>query len=359
MTQVLSNRALNRALLQRQWLSEPVDATPLEAVEHLVGLQAQLDDPPYYQLWSRLRDFDVADLSTLLETGSAVRIAVMRGTVHLVSAQDCGRLRRLTQPCHERDLAGSQHGKQLAGVDFDRLTDQSRRLLDEGPVTNAELGRRLQRHWPQHAAVHLAYGARCLLPLVQVPPRGIWGKGGTLRYALADQHLGEAAAATADPESTVLRYLRAFGPASVRDYQKWSGLTRQREVFARLESRLRRYRGPEGGELFDLAEASTPDEEAPAPRVVLVGPFDNIVLSHADRSRVIDEVGLRKLLRPNGLFPGIFLLDGFAAGEWSVDRKSKPATVSFAPFGRLSKKDSAALEAAGERLRRFVDSGRS
>ncbi|MGH8793913.1 MAG: winged helix DNA-binding domain-containing protein [Stackebrandtia sp.] len=349
MTRVLGRKALNRALLRRQWLDAPVDAAPLAAIDHLAGLQAQLGDPPYYQLWSRLRGFRPADLSALLLNREAVRIAAMRGTVHLVSAADCGPLRRLVQPYQERALNSSDHGKKLVGVDYDALAAEARRVLADGPLGNDELGMRLTKRWPDHEAVHLAYGARCLLPLIQIPPRGVWDEGGALTYALAEQWLGEQADAAAEPESTVVRYLKAFGPASVDDYQKWSGVTRQRAVFARLRPRLVVYSDDEGKELFDVPDAALPDPDQPiAPR--LVGPFDNLVLSHADRSRIIDDRGLAYLRTPNGQFPGMFLLDGFVAGLWRIDRTRKVATVAFEPFEPISKNDESCLEAEGRRL---------
>ena len=124
-SRVLSLRAVNRALLARQLL---LDRPPLpdsgpdraaqvvQTIEHLVGLQAQAPFPPYYGLHSRLDGFRPADLAALITDRSVVRIALMRGTIHLVSARDCLPLRRLVQPVIERGMRGA-FGRQLAGVD--------------------------------------------------------------------------------------------------------------------------------------------------------------------------------------------------------------------------------------------------
>ena len=340
--EVLSRQALNRALLDRQLLlrraAMPADgdgraATVIETVEHLGGLQAQAPFPPYYGLWSRLAGFRPEDLAGLLTSRQVVRIALMRGTIHLVSARDCLLLRPLVQPVLDRALTAT-YGRQLAGVDTEALAAAGRELVEVEPRTFSELGALLAPEWPDHSPDALAQGVRALVPLIQVPPRAVWGASGLAKHTSAESWLGQPVSQDASLDSLVERYLGAFGPASVRDIQTWSGLTRLREVTDRLAGRLRKFRGEDGTELFDLPEAPRPDPGTPAP-VRLVAEFDNLVLSHDDRSRVMSEAGRRLLFTPNGVFPGCVLVDGFLAATWRITRSVRAATLTVEPHGSI------------------------
>ena len=340
--EVLSRQALNRALLDRQLLlrraampseNDGRAATVIETVEHLGGLQAQAPFPPYYGLWSRLAGFRPEDLAGLLTSRRVVRIALMRGTIHLVSARDCLLLRPLVQPVLDRALA-TTYGRQLAGVDKRELAAAGRELVESGPRTFSELGALLAPRWPDHSPDALAQGVRALVPLVQVPPRAVWGASGLARHTSAESWLGRPVSRDASLEGLAERYLGAFGPASVRDIQTWSGLTRLREVTDRLAGRLRKFRGEDGTELLDLPEAPRPDPETPAP-VRLVAEFDNLVLSHADRSRVMSEEARQLMFTRNGVFPGCVLVNGFLAATWRITRSSAAVTLTLGPSGRL------------------------
>lgn len=260
---ILSKRALNRALLARQLLLKRSDMPVHQAAQHLVGLQAQAPNPPYVALWTRLQNFRHEELSRLIMDRSIVRIALMRSTIHLVTAEDCLTLRPVLQSVQDRALKGT-FGKKLAELDLDALAAAGRALLEAQPLTFSELGKRLQEQWPQSDATALAQAVRCSLPLVQVPPRGIWGASGQAAHTTAEAWLGRPLPQGQDPEAMLLRYLAAFGPASVKDMQVWSGLTRLREVVERLRPSLLSFRDKQGNELFDLPDAPRPDPLAPA-----------------------------------------------------------------------------------------------
>lgn len=345
---LLSRRTLNRTLLQRQHLLRKSTMSALEMVEHLVGLQAQAPNPPYLGLWTRLRGFRHADLARLLTDRSVVRIALMRGTVHLVSARDCLGLRPLVQPPLERGLNGA-FGRRLTGVDLSSVAAECHSLLRHGPLTPCDLGELLGKHWPDHDPLALANAARALVPLVQLPPRGVWGQGGQTRYDTAETWLG-GPLSPVPLETMVQRYLAAFGPASVQDIQAWSGLTRLREVTDRLP--LRVYHADTGAELLDLPDAPLADPDTPAPPRY-IAEFDNLVLSHADRTRIIADEHRPALLTSNGIIPGTILVNGFVAGLWRITTHRKHATLTVQPFRRLSKRDTASLESAGARLLAF------
>ena len=368
---VLSLRAVNRALLARQLLldrpglpaSEPARAAQVvQTIEHLVGLQAQAPFPPYYGLHSRLDGFRPGDLAALITDRSAVRIALMRGTIHLVSARDCLPLRRLVQPVIERGMRGA-FGKQLAGVDPGALAAAGRSLVEAEPMTFSQLGRALSARWPDHPPAALAQGVRTFVPLVQVPPRAVWGQAGQSLHTSAEHWLSQPYPAAGPPHATrpasraelaqlVTRYLGAFGPATVRDVQAWSGLTGLKAVLEQLRPSLVTFRDEHGAELFDLPTAPRPGGEVPAP-ARLVAEFDNLVLSHAERSRVISTEAARRLYTINGVIPGPVLIDGFVAGMWRLTRSRDAATLTIELFGPGSGRERDALVAEAERVLAF------
>jgi hypothetical protein len=339
----LSRRALNRATLDRQLLLRRAKMPALEAVAHLAGLQAQAPFPPYYALWARLHGFRTADLADLLESRQVVRIALMRGTVHLVTAADALAWRPVVQVLYDRDLkTNTQHARALAGLDHAAAASAARTLLARGPLSGTALGAALAQQWPDVAPASLTHLARGRLPLVQTPPRAIWGKSGQTTYACLDEWV-DAPLPPPSPASLIERYLRAFGPASVADVQTWAGITRLGEVAASMD--LRRYRDPDGRELLDLPELTVPDEDVPAPPRLL-GPFDQTILSYADRTRVVSDACRQRMITRNGLVKGALLTGGQVRGFWEI----KPGTVELSPFEKLPKRDLAALESAAGRL---------
>ncbi|MFC5467426.1 winged helix DNA-binding domain-containing protein [Cohnella suwonensis] len=354
--QVLADRALNRALLERQLLLRRSPMSALEAMEHLVGMQAQAPNPPYYGLHSRLEHFSHAELSELIRSRQATRIALMRSTIHLVSARDCLALRPLIQPVLERQFKGN-YGQEVAGLDLSELASAGRALVDERPRTFAELESALAelKPWTGRDKHALSYAVRTFVPLVQIPPRGLWGESGQATHASAEAWFGAPLDRSRDEEWLVERYLAAYGPASVKDMQAWSGQTKLYEAFRRMLPRLRIYRSEDGRELFDLADATLPDENAPAP-VRYIAEFDNLLLSHAQRSRIISETHRKRIFTVNGIIRSSVLLDGFVAGIWKIERAKGAATLSVELFRQATGQEQDELLAEGNRLLDFAAS---
>ncbi|NUP42087.1 MAG: winged helix DNA-binding domain-containing protein [Streptomyces sp.] len=423
---VLGTRALNRATLERQLLLRRSPLSAKAAVGHLLGLQAQNVKPPYYALAARLDGFTPEELSRLMADREVVRIVTVRSTIHTHTAADALTLRPLVQPARDRELTNFRKG--LVGVDLDRLAALARDLVEAEPRTMKQLREALQTEWPDADPQALAIAARCKLPLVQVTPRGLWGRSGQVALTTAEHWLGRAPAARStppaptssaatspgtnpsnaaargvavssvtapgaassaagargadpsaaaaegrassgagapgaassaatdspsdappaedapSPDATVLRYLAAFGPASVKDMQTWAGLTRLREVFERLRPQLVTFRDEGGVELFDLAEAPRPDAETLAPPRFLPE-FDNLLLSHADRTRVVPAEYRGRSWVGNQAYC-TFLVDGFLAGVWRLEE----AALVIEPFGTLTKAQRAELAEEGVRM---------
>ncbi len=329
----LSPRARNRALLARQGLLERSDRSPTETIEHLVGMQAQAPDAPYVGLWSRIENFDPTGTARAIEAGALVRMTLMRATIHLVTARDARRLRPLLQPMLEARWRASPFAKRLAGADIDPVLAAGAELLAAAPRTRPQLSAALSERFAGLDPESLAYAVTFRLPIVQVPPRGVWGRRGPAAFT----PIGLGAALS--PDEAVLRYLAAFGPATVADAQWWSGLTRLREVFERLRPHLLAF----ADGYFDLPDAPRPDPATPAP-VRLLPEYDNVLLSHADRAHLIPD-GRRVPLPPgNGARAGTVLVDGRMAGEWRIRD------------GGLELTPDVDVGAEGERLQSFVRS---
>lgn len=351
--EVLSQRVLNRALLARQLLLERAELFASAAIEHLVGMQAQEPLQPYTGLWSRLVGFQPAELAELLTNRAVVRSPLMRTTVHLVSARDSLTLYPLMRPVLVRTLKSTPFGKATADLDPEPLEQAGRELLEERPRTIAELGKLLHEQWPDYTGKDLAYNVHYLLPLVQIPPRGVWGQKLQATWTTIESWVGQPLDHEPSVDEIVLRYLAAYGPAATSDIRTWSRLTELQEVVERLRPRLRTFRDERGRELFDVPEGLLPDPETPAPPRFLPE-YDNALLSHADRTRIGSDEHGKLLMSGAGIGPNTFLLDGFVRGTWRIVQGGSTATLLLGPLEPLSGQERTALEEEGRRMLAFA-----
>lgn len=316
----LSARTLTRTLWLRQGLvpGHRVGATVAATVEHLIGLQAQENLPPYLSLAARVDGFAPADLSDLLERRELVRFFSMRGTVHVLTPGDALRLRGWVQPTLDRLSASNQEARPARHLGAEELDRVLRPFLVE-PRPVATIGEHLAAAFPGVPERALRHVARERLPLLQVPPRGLWKRSGGVVYAYADTYLG-AELAEADVEALVLRYLAAYGPATAADMTKWSSVTRLGPIFTRLhrEDRLVTYADETGRTLYDVPGAPLADADLDLPPLLL-GTYDNVFLSHADRSRIAPDDARKAWMGANGGVGATLFLDGLLAGLWKVE----------------------------------------
>ncbi len=345
MTEILSRRRLNRATLARQYLLERAPTRAVDAIEKIAGMQCQAPLAPYVGLWARVRDFTADELSTLIGERQVVRMHLMRNTLHLVSARNSLAWAPLFDPLRTADF-NTRFGRGAQSVDREALISVARCLLRERPRTRDELARMLAAHWPGADPRALAYATH-QIGLCQVPPRGIWGRNGPATWAPLESWLGEQPrAGTLD--ALVCRYLGAFGPASVADVQAWSGLTRLGEVMERLP--LRTFQTSSGRLVYDLPEAPRPPEDTPCPPRLLPE-YDNLLLSHKDRTRVIPNGRPVPLPPGNGATAGTVLLDGFWQGTWHI----QDGALCINSFTRLRRVERKGLLDEAARLCAFVD----
>ncbi len=348
---VLTLRELNRATLARQLLLDR-SALPIpQAVEQIAGLQAQAAMGPHIGLWSRLRDFHREDLNRLLERRQLVKATLMRATLHIVTAQDYQRFRSTLQPALTSSLRSVL--SRTSGLDLDRLVEAARRYFEEKPRSFAELRGLLADLEPDRDLISLAYAVRTHLPLVQIPNGSDWGFSGNPDFTTVEAWLGRPLTAADELRSLVFRYLGAFGPATVQDLRTWSGLSGLKDKLDDIKRELQSFRDERGRELLDLPDRPLPPGDTPAPPRFLPQ-YDNLLLSHADRTRVLADIHR----------PGVFvapqiratiLVDGFVRGVWRLGRARHAVTLVIEPFEQLPPGVRAALAEEGGRLLRFLE----
>jgi len=354
----LSLRALNRATLARQLLLRRQKSKIVAVVESVAGLQAQVPRPPFIGLWSRIDGFQRTDLMAAIERREIVRGTLMRATIHLVSRDDFIEWRPTIQPVLTR-LMNSVLGKALDKFDLALIVASAEARFDKHACTFAELRKHFRDEFPGMNDRALGLIVRMLVPLVQLPRSGQpWAYHAAANFAVARSWLDEDLAAVSRADRLAFRYLAAFGPATGQDFQMWSGLPGGRAILEALKSKLRVRRDDGGRELFDLPRAPLPDEDEDAP-VRFLPEWDNVLLAHADRSRIIHDDHRKGLVTRNLLIPASFLVDGFVAGLWSIDShmkaKKRHARLVLKPFHKLDRRARVALEEEGERLLRFVE----
>jgi hypothetical protein len=327
---------------------------PLDTVERLVGMQAQVPRDPYVGLWSRLAGFRAADLSDAIERRDAVRMPFLRATLHLVTRRDALALRPIVDGVLDRSLrTQSPFGRAIEGVDVDELTAFASAVLAEQARTRAQLGPSLAERWPDHDGPSLAYACTYLLHLVQVTPRGLWKRPGASAFTTLEAWLGERPARRAAPDDMVMRYLAAFGPATPADVRTWSGLAGTAEILERLRPRLRMLRDEAGRALLDVPRAPLPRADVQVP-VRFLPEYDNVVLSHSDRSRIVSpetkawttEVGW-----------GLVLVDGFTAARWRAFPDGGRTSLRVEPFRLLTKQERNEVEQEASELAGFLTDG--
>ncbi|MFD6286513.1 winged helix DNA-binding domain-containing protein [Streptomyces sp. NPDC060205] len=364
---VLGTRALNRATLARQLLLDRADLPVLDAVAHLGGLQAQEPQEPFVGLWSRLSAFDPSALSDLLTGREVVRTHLMRRTVHLVTAGDALAWRgRHTAMLRQRVLG--TYRRELAGVDLDELAAAGRAVMADGePRTMTELARAVAERWPDpgpRALGEMLIAA--LVPMAQLPPRGLWRTRAGVRNVTLSSWLGRevdtANGDSSDPAANgdgsdpvgralVRRYLAAFGPAASADLRAWCGVAGLPAAVAAVRGELVAFRDERGRELLDLPDAPRPDPDTPAP-VRFLPAFDNAILGYQDRGRIIDDA--HRGLSVAG--ERVVLVDGRVAATWTV---GKDDAVTVTPLHGFSRTDRTAVAAEGEALAAFLSDGDS
>jgi hypothetical protein len=353
---MLTERALNRALLSRQMLLARARIPIEAAVSHLVGLQAQKPDPPHLGLWTRLAGVRHTDIDQLIDQRRLVRVAAMRSTIHLLTAEDGVGLRSAIQPALDRELR-AQTFRSLRWVDTAAVVARGREMCEARPLSFAELGQALAAEFPRADPHALAIAVRNNVALVQVPPRGRWRTPAPTVHVPAAFWLGRPENTDPDPSPIVLRYLAAFGPATSADIARWCGLQGIKLVLERLRDELRWFTDDRGRTLADVPDGILPDPDTPAP-IRLLPEYDNALLSHADRTRIIADGDRPAVFTRNGQVEGTVLVDGYVGATWRTTAQAEVETVSVRPMCRLTSGGKADIEREALSMLDFASPGK-
>lgn len=354
----ISELELNRAFLARQYLLEPTDLPPLDIIENLLAVQAQEAEPPYTALWARSKDFSRKQLTDLLTDRSAVRASGFRQTIHIISTRDYASFYPIQHASIVRKLQGYlEHHPDPSGW----LADTRNALLDKtSGYTGPEMRAALDKAVPGYPADKWRGATvRMALAGVRIPRKGPESDGPRDYWLSVENYLGRDLPATGDVDELVRRYLKGYGPASVKDAQSFLGLTRLHEVFARLKPELLSFKTEGGATVFDLPHSLRPSGDIPAP-VKMVAAYDHLILGHADRSRVIQEKYRLPVAKVNAIFSPVFTVNGKVSGMWNFTlSKSGEATVRFTLFEHVNDEFMDALYREAQRYMNHRSSGAS
>lgn len=352
MTQVLTDRQLNRATLARQMLLERSDMGIAEATAFLLGLQGQVSEGPYQGLWSRLNGFTHEAMTALIVDRTLVRATSMRATLHLHTADDLIGLREFVQPVVER-MWQSAFGKRRFGPnDKAKVRKAGVKLLDKSPMTSGELGKALQEKFPEGEPLAKAVLMQVAETLIQIPPTRIWGSGHSPVLTRVENWLPAPHKRPIPRETLVRRYLAAYGPASVNDMQAWCGMTKLGETFEALRPELVTFESSDGRELFDLPDAPRPDADTPAP-VRFLPLYDNVYLGFDNRRRMLEENDMKRVNMLREFKPAV-LIDGVISAGWVIEVKKGAATLNVEPYHKITKAQIREVETEGLAFLKFM-----
>jgi hypothetical protein len=349
----LTQADLNRALLARQMLLTREKVSPLKAIERLAGMQAQQARPPFVGLWTRLENFQRADLLKLFHRRRVVRATAMRATIHLFTARDYLALRGALQPMLGAVMP-PKFIKELGGESIPKICATGRKFFGAAPQSFRDLRELLKSKHPKADHRIAALAVRMNVPLLGAPGDTPWGFSTNATWNLADEWLGQPVPAKVDTSALIKKYLAAFGPATPADAQAWSGCKGLRAEFEKLRPELKVFQNEKGQELFDLPRAPRPPANTPAP-ARFIPEFDNLILAHADRTRIVATEHRPALITKNLHVPATFLINGRVAGTWKIERAKKSATLNLHPFAPLPAKAKAELKRECEPLLHFVE----
>jgi hypothetical protein len=346
----LSPRAINRATLARQLLLERETVPAVEVVSRLAGMQGQEPKHPYVGLWTRIADFEESELDQAVVERDVVRATFFRGTLHLLTAGDYLRFRATVSPVLEAGL--KVLGERGEGLEPAKVVAAATKLLAKEPLTFTEVRDALQVEFPEVNERALGFCTRMMVPLVMYPTDARWSWSANARFTPAEDWIGAKLHKRAEAQGLVTRYLRAFGPATPADFQTWSGLPKAKPLFDELE--LETFTDEAGKTLYDVPDGPRPDPDTAAP-VRFLPEFDNLLLSHAKRERIIADEHKPAVYTKNLRVKATYTVDGLVAGLWTAEKKRGVATLTVTPFGRTLKKTMAELEREGTALLGFLE----
>ena len=175
----------------------------------------------------------------MIERREALRGALLRATLHISTTPDFMFLRSHLQETLAAVLGSTSFAKDTAGMDRAVLLDTGQVVAGGASDDPCRSGRALEERWPGIPGNSMAQVVTYLLPVIQVPPRGLWGRSGAATWTTLESWVGSGLPDVSDLETIIVRYLAVFGPATISDMRVWSRLNGLRQVVDGMRDRLR------------------------------------------------------------------------------------------------------------------------
>ncbi|MGU3431417.1 winged helix DNA-binding domain-containing protein [Actinomycetes bacterium M1A6_2h] len=355
MDSVLTSEQWSRTFLHRQrLLGRHRSLTAADAVSAAVAVQSQNPQAAFFAMRCRDNNFEPPALDEIMKSGDVVRIAGMRSTVMTMVRRDVPAFRSVGSTALHNEVT-RHHAPRLRTATVAEITSVAADLCGVGDVPAATLTATLAARWPAEDPSTMTVIARCQLPLVQVPPRGLWRASAAIVYRLVDVPADDR-----DHRPDVaLRYIGAFGPSTVKAVQTWMGVTGLGNVLGGLveAGAARRLTGPAGEKLYDVDGGVIVDDPPDGTR--MLAPFDHAIVSNADRHRIVDDDVFRAMSTANGVSTGYVLTGGRVIGTWKVVAQNAvgPRTVEVALVRDVSRSRRKEIDVEVERLTEFCNLG--
>ncbi len=350
----------------------------LRVAGDMAGAQAQVLSAAQTSLWARTRGLRLEDVNAALtKERTLVKTWCIRGALHIIPSKDFGVFVRGSMRRDARSTAWMRR-KGIPIDAVDRLVGAMRDVLDR-PLTRMEIAERIRdklgikiatksgRGWggPSNATGFQIGGTTLSLDgiVFLAGQRGLAcfgpARGAEATFVRPGDWLPNFADVPAEKAELELlrRYLRAHGPATVRDYARWTYMTAAdaRDVWRRLEPEMAALEvaGRVGWVLRDdLATLRRAKLDGPVVRLLPF--FDSLLLGHVDKGHLVDAAHYKRVYRPQGWLAAVVLVDGRVAGVWSHERKGARLSVRVTPFRAMARATRALVREEADDLGRFL-----
>ncbi len=351
--------------LRRHHLLDEPPADAVTICRDVCGVQAQVMSAAYLQLWTRNHAITRAEVeSALWKTRTLVKTSLMRQTLHFIPTDEfllyisALRPTRFAQAMRVMDRCGITRDESEALIPLIMET------LSAGPLSRSAIAAAIR----PKASKRVRFWMENSWSLVRLPvAEGLicYGRdeGNAIVFIRVDHWLPklklELMSATEAQCALLRKYLRAYGPATLRDFSHWAGIPMQevKTLFALIEAELAEIPGDEKS-CFLLREdvPGLTSRSAKEPCVRLLPNFDSYLLAHREKDHLVSAKHYKRVYRNQGWISPVVLIDGAVAGVWLYKPQGKKLRVEIEPFGKLSKAERSGIEREAERLARFFGS---
>lgn len=341
--------------LHNQLISDPVTKTPQDVVRHLGAVQAQDYAAALWAVGLRIPNSTEADIEQTLAEGNILRTHVLRPTWHFVPPEDVRWMLKLSAGRIHRQMASTYRVVNVDAKLFSRTNALIGKALEGGKqLTRPELKGVLERASISRVGERLGFLliAAELDALICSGPR----RGKQFTYALLDERAPKSSQLTNEEAKAILanRYLLSHGPATVRDFAWWSGMTLT-EAKASIEMNTRDLFSEESeGKLYWSPKAAEPIKRKNQ-AIYLLPNFDEYAVAYADRSLIFDMTHKPKLdVRGQAIFQYAIIVNGRTEGTWRRKLGKEAVVIERVLFKKLDAAQERAFKMVAQSYAKFL-----